>query len=69
MLRLVELSEDIRHQRRDRIREIQWEREEIKDRDRWELEHRPKHEPKYEDVIYEREVYEETGPRRHRYRY
>ena len=69
MLRLVELSEHIRHQRRDRIREIQWEREEVKDRDRVEVEHRSRHEPRYEDVIYEREVYEETAPRRHRYRY
>ncbi|KAL9084390.1 MAG: hypothetical protein Q9165_008104 [Trypethelium subeluteriae] len=69
VLRLVEISEQIRHQRRDRIREIQYEREDIKERDRWEVEHRSKHEPKYEDVIYEREVYEETGPRRHRYRY
>ena len=29
MLRLVELTEDIRRERRERIREIQWEREEL----------------------------------------
>ena len=29
VLRLVELTEDIRRERRERIREIQWEREEM----------------------------------------
>lgn len=28
-MRLVELTEDIRRERRERIREIQWEREEL----------------------------------------
>ncbi|KAI9711585.1 MAG: hypothetical protein M1820_002150 [Bogoriella megaspora] len=65
VLRLVELSERIRHQRRDRIKDIQWEREELTARDRYDHEHRPK----YDEVIYEREVYEEAAPRRHRYRY
>ena len=32
MLELVELSEDIRRDRRERIRQIQWERERLNDR-------------------------------------
>ena len=44
------LSEDIRRERRERIREIQWEREE--------LERLPPTKPrsKYDERIYEREV-------------
>lgn len=32
VLQLVELSEDIRRDRRERIRQIQWERERLNDR-------------------------------------
>ncbi|THW30530.1 hypothetical protein D6D23_00003 [Aureobasidium pullulans] len=57
VLQLVELSEDIRRERRDRIREIEWEREQ--------LERLPPPKPrsppakprsKYDERIYEREV-------------
>lgn len=34
MLRLVELSEDIRRYRKDRVREIQWERDVTEDWER-----------------------------------
>ncbi|KAH0097663.1 hypothetical protein KCU66_g15879, partial [Aureobasidium melanogenum] len=57
VLQLVELTEDIRRERRDRIREIEWEREQ--------LERLPPPKPrsppakprsKYDERIYEREV-------------
>ncbi|KAI4726367.1 hypothetical protein E4T49_05894 [Aureobasidium sp. EXF-10728] len=57
VLQLVELSEDIRRERRDRIREIEWEREQ--------LERLPPPKPrsppakprsKYDERVYEREV-------------
>jgi len=50
VLQLVELSEDIRRERRERIREIQWEREEL------ERLPPPKPRSRYDDVVYEREV-------------
>ncbi|KAK4542507.1 hypothetical protein LTR36_006759 [Oleoguttula mirabilis] len=67
VLRLVELTEDIRRERRERIREIQWEREE--------MERLPKLLPApppipapprsaYEERIYEREyIYDRDGRR------
>ena len=69
MLRLVELTEDIRRERRDRIREIQWQREEA--------ERAPKLLPPppsipppprsvYDERIYEREreyIYDREGRR------
>ena len=67
---LVELTEDIRRERRERIREIQWEREE--------LERLPKMLPppppplpapprsKYDERIYEREYYYDREGRRYR---
>lgn len=68
VLRLVEISEEIRRERRDRIREIQWEREE--------QERLPKMLPappipapapprsKYDERIYEREyIYDRDGRR------
>ncbi|KAI6960748.1 hypothetical protein KC355_g12679, partial [Hortaea werneckii] len=71
VLRLVEISEDIRRERRDRLREIQWEREE--------LERRPKMLPPppfppvppapkgtYDERIYERDVYYDREGRRWR---
>ncbi|KAL1590166.1 hypothetical protein WHR41_00988 [Cladosporium halotolerans] len=70
VLRLVELTEDIRRERRERIREIQWEREE--------LERMPKMLPAppvpapapprsaYEERIYEKEYYYDTQGRRYR---
>ena len=69
VLRLVELTEDIRRERRERIREIQWEREE--------LERRPKMLPPpppvpapprsvYDERIYEREYYLDRDGRRYR---
>lgn len=50
VLQLVELSEDIRRERRDRIREIQWEREEI------ERLPPPKPRSRYDERVYEREI-------------
>lgn len=50
VLKLVELSEDIRRERRERIREIQWEREEI------ERLPPPKPRARYDERVYEREV-------------
>lgn len=69
MLKLVEITEDIKRERRERIREIQWEREES---------HRlPKMLPppppvpapprsKYDERIYEREYYYDRDGRRYR---
>jgi len=72
VLRLVELTEDIRRERRERIREIQWEREE--------LERLPKMLPPppvpapapppprsaYEERIYEKEYYYDVSGKRYR---
>ena len=67
VLRLVEISEEIKKERRDRILEIQWEREE--------RERRPKMlpapppipappRPRYDEHIYEREyIYDRDGRR------
>jgi len=68
VLHLVELTEDIRRERQDRLREIQWERE------REERERQPKMLPappipapprsKYDERIYEREyIYDRDGRR------
>jgi len=54
VLELVELSDDIRAERRRRIRELEWEREDIERRRR------------YDDRVYEREVIvDNTIRRRH----
>jgi hypothetical protein len=44
-LQLVEISDDIRRERRRRIREIEWERDDLRHRHR-----------RYDDRGYEREV-------------
>lgn len=49
MLQLVELSEDIRRERRERIREIQWEREELERMP-------PPPKSRYDERLYEREI-------------
>ncbi|KAF2453997.1 hypothetical protein BDY21DRAFT_116703 [Lineolata rhizophorae] len=59
VLRLVEISEDIRRDRRTRIREIQWEREELENRRRLPP-------PTYDDRYFERDVVYDS--RRTRYR-
>ena len=60
-MQLVELSEQIRRERRERIREIQWEREEL------ERLPPPKPRSKYDERIYEREViYDAKRSGRHR---
>ncbi|KAF2179373.1 hypothetical protein K469DRAFT_596436 [Zopfia rhizophila CBS 207.26] len=56
VLQLVEISDDIRRKRRSRIRQIEYEREEIRDR-------RP---PGYDERFYEHEV--SYDRHRHRYR-
>ncbi|KAL1310686.1 hypothetical protein AAFC00_000947 [Neodothiora populina] len=50
VLQLVELSESIRRERRERIREIQWEREEL------ERFAPPKSRSRYDERVYERET-------------
>ncbi|OCK85266.1 hypothetical protein K432DRAFT_287153 [Lepidopterella palustris CBS 459.81] len=55
VLQLVELSDEIRHNRRSRIRQIEYEREEMRDR-----------RPKYDERYYEHDVSYES--RRSRYR-
>ena len=58
VLRLVEISDDIRRRRKSRIREIEYEREEIRDR-------RPPPPRDYDERFYEHEVSFD----RHRQRY
>lgn len=68
MLRLVEITEDIKRERRERIREIQWEREEI-DRVPKMLPPPPVPAPprsRYDEHIYEREYLYDRNGRRHR---
>lgn len=52
MLRLVELSEDIRRNRHDRIREIQWERDSLNRRER---------RPWDDERVFEREIVVSEG--------
>jgi len=54
VLQLVELSDDIRRERQTRIRQIEFEREEIRDR-----------RPNYEDRFYEHEVSYDSRRRRY----
>lgn len=59
ILELVELSDYIRRERRERIREIQWEREELEDRRSRRID--------YDDVLYERKVvYDARRPIRYK---
>jgi len=59
VLQLVEVSDNIRRDRRQRIREIEWERAQL-DRDR-------KSKTNYDEHVYEREiVYDRNGGRRYR---
>ena len=53
VLQLVDISSDIRRERRRRIREIELEREEMRNRHHH-----------YDDEYYEREVIIDTGRRR-----
>ena len=71
MQRLVELSEDLHVNRRERIEQIQWERKdpripELRASDRRAIEG-PRDRRDYDERIYEREVIYEDGTRR-RYR-
>ena len=61
MLRLVELTEDIKRDRRERIREIQAEREFI-ERPRRPLALPPVQSPWDEERVVEREVIYDRGP-------
>jgi hypothetical protein len=54
VLQLVELSDDIRRRRQSRIRSIEYERDEIRDR-----------RPKYDDRFYEHEVSYDSRRRRY----
>lgn len=76
VLELVKLSEDIRAERKERIREMQWERERELERKEREKKERKKEEKflkemgAYEDErIYEREVIYDGPPRRSGGRY
>lgn len=69
VLKLVELTEDIRRQRRERIRELQWEREEIDRAPKMITAPPPVPAPprsNYEERIYEREYYYDRDGRRYR---
>jgi hypothetical protein len=55
VLQLVEISDEIRHARRRRIREIEWERDEIRTR------------PALEDRYYEREIVVDSSSSRRRH--
>ncbi|KAF2114090.1 hypothetical protein BDV96DRAFT_647576 [Lophiotrema nucula] len=55
VLQLVEISDDIRRERRSRIREIEFEREKIRDR-----------RPEYDERVYEHEVSYDRHRRRYR---
>lgn len=69
VLRLVELTEDIKHDRRDRIREIQWEREVRPERERPLVRKQLAAGPWDEERVFEREVvYEGVPPPPRRYR-
>ena len=70
VLKLVEITEDIRRQRRQRIREIQWEREEV-DRAPKMLPPPPPSIPPpprsvYDEKVYEREYIHDRDGRRYR---
>jgi len=54
VLQLVEISDDIRRDRRHRIREIEWEREHMRSAPPAPLP--PKSKSKYDETIVEREV-------------
>jgi hypothetical protein len=71
VLRLVELTEDIRRERRERIREIQWEREELERLPKQLLPPPPVPAPApprsvYEERIYEKEYYYDVHGKRYR---
>ncbi|KAF2759056.1 hypothetical protein EJ05DRAFT_485134 [Pseudovirgaria hyperparasitica] len=57
VLQLVELSDDIRRDRRSRIKEIQWEREEIR---------HPAPRSSYDEFVFEREVIHDHRGKRYR---
>lgn len=68
VLRLVEITEDIKRERRERIRELQWEREEV-DRLPKMLPPPPAPAPprsKYDERIYERDYIYDRDVRRYR---
>lgn len=65
MVRLVELTDDIRRQRRERIREIQLEREELERAPKMIAAPPPPIAP-FEERIYEREYVHDREGRRYR---
>jgi hypothetical protein len=63
VLALVELTEEIRREREDRLRQIRWERERDRDRGRFQ----PRGYGDFEERIYEREyIVDRDGRRRYR---
>ena len=73
VLKLVELTEDIRRERRERIREIQWRREETERRPKMlpppppQIPPPPRSRYDYDERIYEKEYhYDRDGGRRYR---
>ncbi|KAH8816786.1 hypothetical protein F5884DRAFT_234110 [Xylogone sp. PMI_703] len=65
VLELVELSEDIRSHRRERVREITFERDRMREEDRWAR--RRDHDDRYdEERVVEREIIYDGAPRRRR---
>ena len=70
MLKLVEVTEEIRKERRERLREIQWEREEIDRQPKMLPPPMPRVPPpprgggRYDERVYEKEViYDRDRPR------
>lgn len=56
VLQLVEMSDDIKRYRKDRVREIQWERDWRDDWDRRHRHHHHHHHPWDDERVREREV-------------
>lgn len=72
MLKLVEVTEDIRRERRERLREIQWERDEIDRQPKLLPPPMPSVPPpprgggRYDERVYEKEVVYDRDRRRYR---
>ena len=71
VLKLVEVTEEIRRERRERLREIQWERDEIERQPKMLPPPMPPVPPpprggRYDERIYEKETIYDRDPRRYR---
>jgi hypothetical protein len=70
VLKLVEVTEDIRRERRERLREIQWERDQIERQPKMLPPPPPRIPPpptgRYDERVYEKEVVYDRDRRRYR---